>query len=1691
MKRWLLYSTASILSLLLTFCGWFAWIVSTPDGLFFIVEQAKLLAPGKLKIKKVEGRLLSQVSISEFSYQNKDLKIQFDSFLFSWDAKELLNLKIYIKQLHLNKIEVDLPKPEQKAPEPDKESEPLELPNLKLPVQIVLDDLQINQVKIKTAEAKTKPIIIDSIQWRSTTKEVFALQHFQVKSPLFNLKVVGDVSLTKPHPVQMNLDWSANLPEFTVVGQGELTGDMQKLLLSHTVSQPLAINLNSTIENVLGTPNLNGELTWQEIYWPLKSSDTKDYLVHSHQGKLDLIGELKDYYFELTTKVTGKQIPTGHWTIKGQGNQQQVTIQSLQSKLLTGIVNATGQVQWQPQRVAQLALNIDKISLNAFWKDWPQSLKLNSQVLAELNGSNLKINRFNINLPTTTTQISLQGKGVLGGDNSSFNTNLTWQDLQWPLVSNRPLLNSQQGNVHLSGTLQNYQLALSAKLAGQQISAGRMTATGQGNRQQFTLESLRTNILQGLVNATGKLHWQPSLVGQLNLNLNKISLQEFWQSWPQKLRLNSQLTAQLDGRKFEVKQFQVNLPKTAARLSLHAKGTLAEKTIHVKQANLVWQGLQWPLIGKQSLLASKKGQINLTGTPQNYQIDLQTQVAGTQVPPGKITLTGQGNLQQFTVKSLRTHILNGTINTSGQIHWQPNLMTRLNLNAENLNLKALQSDLPARFQLHSQMEAKLKGKQLEITQFDINLPQTSSKIALQGKGTLAGKNSSFNTALTWQGMQWPLEGKEAFVRSQTGKLNAQGNLQAYQLHLDTKIQGKDIPTGRWQAVGKGDSNRLQLTSLQGKILQGTLDVVGQLRWQPNIWWDFVLTGNHLNPGKHWTKWPGKLALNLSSQGQLKPESGLETQFQIKHVKGKLHQYPFKLTSAVEVKIPPKPPLSTESLLKDRLGISIKHFQLQSDNNRFTVKGMLGQRTNLQWKINAPDLTTFPEAQGRINGNGSLTGPLDLPHLTAKLKAQSVAFQDKRVKNLHADIDINPRTHKKLRLDVVARNLSLGATKINSIQLTGKGNIAKHTLTANLTMPKDRFSVQLQGSFKQPRWQGQLRNISASTEKFGNWQLQAPTPLLLSATEAKLARSCLRSQPAAKFCTQLHWQKPTGSTIQVNFSQLPFNLARAFLRSQELDMTGVLDGKLVATLRPEGTLHSDIAINLSPGQLKTSLTPNTKTYPHQGGLFKLKVNNNGLDAKLNFSMFNQNHINGQLNLPNFTHLPPRAPQSLQGIIEAKLTDLSILPTFVPQAENTQGKVNIGLTLGGTTKKPKITGKIQIMELATHLPDLGLELKDFNMTVVGKGRDTLSMEASVRSGACDLPDCQLNFQGTAQLLSLMDWQMNLNIKGENVEVMNTPATWALASPNLAIEMVPNRIDVTGDLTIPEAMITPPTAAKGAIKVSKDVVIINPINQVEEKTGSDLAISSNVTLTLGNNVSFEAAGFQSRLGGTLVANQQPGKPTVGNGELWIDGTYKAYGQNLKIDKGQIFFTGGLIENPGLNIQAFRRIRGRGRGDEEILLAGGTRIRNDEDVVAGVHIQGSAQSPEIDLFSQPSMDQSNTLSYIVLGKPAAQAKGEEGNLLFQAAASLPLAQGNALAKNLGRQFGFDEAGLSSEGGIEETALVVGKYLSPGLYISYGIGLFDGSKVLRMRYELTKRLTLETETGTQSGIDLRYTIER
>jgi len=57
---------------------------------------------------------------------------------------------------------------------------------------------------------------------------------------------------------------------------------------------------------------------------------------------------------------------------------------------------------------------------------------------------------------------------------------------------------------------------------------------------------------------------------------------------------------------------------------------------------------------------------------------------------------------------------------------------------------------------------------------------------------------------------------------------------------------------------------------------------------------------------------------------------------------------------------------------------------------------------------------------------------------------------------------------------------------------------------------------------------------------------------------------------------------------------------------------------------------------------------------------------------------------------------------------------------------------------------------------------------------------------------------------------------------------------------------------------------------------------------------------------------------------------------------------------------------------------------------------------------------------------------------------------------------------------------------------LSAGKYLSPRLYISYGVGLFTPGSVVTVRYRLTQHFNAEMQNGSLSSrAGVNYKIEK
>lgn len=116
--------------------------------------------------------------------------------------------------------------------------------------------------------------------------------------------------------------------------------------------------------------------------------------------------------------------------------------------------------------------------------------------------------------------------------------------------------------------------------------------------------------------------------------------------------------------------------------------------------------------------------------------------------------------------------------------------------------------------------------------------------------------------------------------------------------------------------------------------------------------------------------------------------------------------------------------------------------------------------------------------------------------------------------------------------------------------------------------------------------------------------------------------------------------------------------------------------------------------------------------------------------------------------------------------------------------------------------------------------------------------------------------------------------------------------------------------------------------------------------------------------------------------------------------------------------------------------------------------------------------------------------MSYLLLGRPASQASEAEAGLLLQAAASLVPGGAQGVPAYIQSTLGLDTLEVQSDtADTEGAAVVLGKYLSPRLYVSYVAGVQSAVNVFRVRYDLARHWLLRAESSVQgSGGDLLFT---
>ena len=942
----------------------------------------------------------------------------------------------------------------------------------------------------------------------------------------------------------------------------------------------------------------------------------------------------------------------------------------------------------------------------------------------------------------------------------------------------------------------------------------------------------------------------------------------------------------------------------------------------------------------------------------------------------------------------------------------------------------------------------LAGQTLKFETLTLKSPEAAGSLTASGAVQLDAQPVSANAVVEWQGVELPADLAGQALATH-GKLNGGGSAEAF--HADGALSIG--PPGQLADLAldiDGTPDAISIKQVALKQASGGLDAHGEVQLKPAIGWDIAAKADKLDPGAFAKEWPGALDFDLATQGTL-ADNGPDATIKLDRLGGSLRKKPVSGQADLHV----KPGYVVDGTLN-----------LASGKSRVDITGAGGNDTDATIKLAIASLGDWvPDAGGRLDGQFRVHGKWPALAVDGRAHGAQIVSGTTHLDALDLDAAVASIDPPQGKFTLKAAQLAAGSLALDSIAVNGSGDQATHQLDLDAIGKPLGLKLALSGSARDNGdWNGTLRTLDVAIDKAPPLALQQPVALALQQQKFSASELCLAGG-GTTLCASANGGTDGSVDARYRIEQLSLALLAKLGAADETFKTeGVINGHGDIHVGADGALNGTANIGSDHGSVAFADHADSPLLAYTGFNIDATLSPQATHATVRAALDHDGRLDGDVTLSG----APGSAQALSGKIDLALNSLAFVELLTPEVANAKGRVAANYTISGTTAAPQLAGALTLKEFGAELPSAGLKLHDGDIAVRATDADHFVLEGTLKSG-----DGSLTLAGSGGITP--DAPLKATIKGDNFLAADIPAAKVVISPDLTIERDDKNLTVGGSVTIPKTDVDLSKLPGGGVSAaSPDVVVVDA---EQPAPGKPLPVVVAVDIKLGNQVKLAGMGLDGRVKGQLHIDQRPGRQPVGTGTLNAEGTYKAYGQDLTIETGRILFAGTALDNPGLDIRAVRKILGSSGG------------QLDDTITAGLQVRGTALVPVLTVFSNPVMEQSEALSYLLTGKPLSGLNSGEGDMLGTAARALGSATGDLLAKGIGSRLGVD-AGVSDNAALGGAAFTVGKYLSPKLYLSYGVGLFTPGEVVSLKYLFNRRWNFEAQnatTGNRAGLNYRW----
>lgn len=953
-------------------------------------------------------------------------------------------------------------------------------------------------------------------------------------------------------------------------------------------------------------------------------------------------------------------------------------------------------------------------------------------------------------------------------------------------------------------------------------------------------------------------------------------------------------------------------------------------------------------------------------------------------------------------------------------------------------------------------------------------------LGVRGRIVVRSDAPDFDLTAEWSRFAWPLQGASTFL-SDAGRARVAGSTTRYSVDLSGDAAPAGAPPGALTLRGRGSEGSMEIDTVTYRTAAGHVDARGRVGWGDvqTARLDFdateVVTEELLPDSVPWT-WRGALRGRANVSRTVRAiTADLTVDTLSGHLTGTPLDRPLEGDVADTIGAPIEAsgsgtlrlPVRADSLEWRAADVIVRWLEAEIGTGHAFVSGVVGDTVRLHATLRASDLSTVSaRAEGRVEGKARLDGTRSAPALSITGEAERVRWDSLGVDSFVLDGTVVSSAGGEVDVIASAAGLSWGARGFDSLDIRAAGTIETHSLEARAVGDAGTLDVGVAGGAVDEEWEGTVRRLVVDSPAIGPWQLSGEAAAMLSRDAVSIDSLCV-VDTGSSVCALGTWHRDSTTTARVYADGIGgARLAPVLPAGWSWD--GTLSARSSVRVAADSVIRAEAEAELTAGQLTVSTRRGPAVLVTQPTTWTASIGEEGGRADIALQLRDEAGTDvidfvTSVSLPTLQRVTDSVPAlAVTGTLSASVLDFTPIESASPFVEDVTGELTLDATVAGTVGAPEFQGELDYRNGTFQVPDLGLDITGVRLRATGAGPDGVEIEGALTSGN------EMILTGSVPQLPTVDNPARLHLEGTRLLALNSSLGTARVSPSIDVEVSSERVRVTGTVRVPTANIELSDVPETAVRPSPDVVF------VDDSISGRRTIPLNVEarLELGDSVHVSGSGFSGRPTGSITVRDGTAQTLAGTGEITIEeGQFERYGAELNVVNGRMIYAGGPLDDPGLDIRATRTA--------------------DDGVVAGVEIGGTLQQPVVTIFSEPAMLETEALSYLVLGRPIDQARQSDGNQLANVATSLGLREGNALATRIGQRFGLSELRVEADGPLEQASVVAGRYLSPKLYVSYGVGLVDPVSTFRLRYLLSSKWTLLAESGRSVGVDLMYRVER